>query len=112
IGQWENYRKVLVKGVLRGVTLTEIDWSVLNQVLVSIVGEGAVPQSLEEYFKYSECAVIESQDAGEGSNHDELMLIGNNTFRSKYGFDIEVSTIHGVKGETHDATLVLETKFH
>jgi DNA helicase-2/ATP-dependent DNA helicase PcrA len=26
------------------------------------------------------------------------------------GFHIHLSTIHGVKGETHDATLVMETK--
>ncbi|MEN8254836.1 MAG: hypothetical protein ABFR33_05130 [Verrucomicrobiota bacterium] len=25
---------------------------------------------------------------------------------------LELSTIHGVKGETHDATLLLETRFH
>lgn len=27
-------------------------------------------------------------------------------------FSIALSTIHGVKGETHDATLVMETKYY
>ena len=35
-----------------------------------------------------------------------------NKIKYKDGFDIELSTIHGVKGETHDATLIVETKNH
>ena len=34
----------------------------------------------------------------------------NNIFQATNGREIEVATIHAVKGETHDATLVLETK--
>ncbi|KAB2727992.1 UvrD-helicase domain-containing protein [Brucella anthropi] len=41
---------------------------------------------------------------------EEAVLPGN-VFASPNGVLMEVSTIHGVKGETHDATLVLETKF-
>lgn len=33
-----------------------------------------------------------------------------NKIRHPDGFDIQLSTIHGVKGETHDATLIMETK--
>jgi hypothetical protein len=35
-----------------------------------------------------------------------------NIFQATNGREIEVGTIHSVKGETHDATLVLETKNH
>ncbi len=34
-----------------------------------------------------------------------------NTFVSDDGVSVELATIHSVKGETHDATLVLETKY-
>ncbi|MES4993073.1 UvrD-helicase domain-containing protein [Agrobacterium radiobacter] len=34
-----------------------------------------------------------------------------NTFVSEGGVSVELATIHSVKGETHDATLVLETKY-
>jgi hypothetical protein len=34
-----------------------------------------------------------------------------NTFTSEGGVRIELATIHSVKGETHDATLLLETKY-
>jgi hypothetical protein len=36
---------------------------------------------------------------------------GGTIFRAENGMPIRVSTIHAVKGETHDATLVLETKY-
>lgn len=42
----------------------------------------------------------------------DLTPFGNNCLRVTAGFTLEFSTIHGVKGETHDATLVLPTKFH
>lgn len=35
-----------------------------------------------------------------------------NVFVAENGREIEVGTIHSVKGETHDATLILETKNH
>lgn len=35
-----------------------------------------------------------------------------NTYKCSNGIKMNVSTIHSVKGETHDSTLVLETKFH
>jgi ATP-dependent DNA helicase UvrD/PcrA len=34
-----------------------------------------------------------------------------NIYRCLNGIRVEVSTIHAAKGETHDATLVLETKY-
>jgi DNA helicase-2/ATP-dependent DNA helicase PcrA len=37
--------------------------------------------------------------------------IYNNVYGEFCGIPIKVSTIHGVKGETHKATLYLETKF-
>lgn len=36
----------------------------------------------------------------------------NNIFQGKDGLEIELGTIHSIKGETHDATLILETKFY
>jgi hypothetical protein len=38
-------------------------------------------------------------------------VIKNNVVRQKNGIPVAFDTIHGVKGQTHDATLVLETKF-
>ncbi|WP_353642516.1 UvrD-helicase domain-containing protein [Mesorhizobium sp. WSM2239] len=42
---------------------------------------------------------------------DAAALPGN-VYAAPNGIIMEVSTIHGVKGETHDATLVLETKLN
>ena len=46
---------------------------------------------------------------------NEEALQSNNIYKYSYGsteVEIEVSTIHGVKGETHTATCYLETFFH
>jgi len=43
---------------------------------------------------------------------NEVEQATGNVFNSSNGRSIEVGTIHSVKGETHDATLVLETKNH
>jgi len=40
---------------------------------------------------------------------DQLSI--TNSYQCDNGLEIEVSTIHGVKGQTHDATLILETKY-
>ncbi len=47
-------------------------------------------------------------DAANSQNGEEYL--SNNIFQAVNGRKIEVATIHSVKGETHDATLVLETK--
>ncbi len=49
--------------------------------------------------------------AGLRAAHHNLDL-GANKLLYKDEFMLELSTIHGVKGETHDATLLLETRFH
>jgi len=51
-------------------------------------------------------------DSLEGDDVVELVSMPNNIISHRDGFNIELSTIHGVKGETHDATLILETKNH
>lgn len=42
--------------------------------------------------------------------HEEQRC-ATNMYQCDNGLNIEVSTIHSVKGETHDATLILETKY-
>tara|TARA_B110000503_G_C7040826_1_gene368140 strand:+ start:84 stop:539 length:456 start_codon:yes stop_codon:yes gene_type:complete len=52
-----------------------------------------------------------AHDIGE-PEEGALTTLPENMIRHPDGFRVELSTIHGVKGETHDATLVLETKYH
>ena len=81
--------------------LTAEGWADITQALCNIcdidIGDGAIA----EYLAYSD-QVPELLD--------EAVLPGN-VYVDPNGIPMEVSTIHGVKGETHDATLVLETKF-
>ncbi len=48
----------------------------------------------------------------EHQGDDEGKVPGTNRYICANGREIEVGTIHSVKGETHDATLILETKFN
>lgn len=58
------------------------------------------PTSTRQFFDYAE------------SKHAPTSIATNNKFRSTNGREVEITTIHSVKGETHDATLVLETRHH
>jgi len=51
-------------------------------------------------------------DANEDENQEDVSVVSlpDNKIKHSDGFQIELSTIHGVKGETHDATLIVETK--
>ncbi|MFA5857439.1 MAG: UvrD-helicase domain-containing protein [Elusimicrobiota bacterium] len=69
-----------------------------------------------EFFKYQlndELAAFVNSSAMETEN--EEVFRGNNIYKYSSGtpeIEIEVSTIHGVKGETHTATCYLETFFY
>ena len=60
----------------------------------------SVDRDTTNYLAYDEAINVQ--------NGEEYL--SNNIFQAVNGRKIEVATIHSVKGETHDATLVLETK--
>lgn len=55
-----------------------------------------------------------SDNASQESSDEGCLLteLSENRLEHSDGFKVEFSTIHGAKGETHDATLILETKNH
>ena len=76
-------------------------WEAQCDKLLSLLGIDGEDRRVKEYLVYSE------------SNDDDNVIAQagtSNIYRSASGREIEVGTIHSVKGETHDATLVLETK--
>ena len=55
----------------------------------------------------------ERVDGGQEDDEEStIKQLGGNKLMYLNEFEMELSTIHGVKGETHDATLLLETRFH
>ena len=66
------------------------------------------PALANEFIRWIDHATV----LGEGDINDSVN--GRNIYQYRFeGFevDIEVTTIHAVKGETHDATLILETSY-
>ncbi|OWO91238.1 hypothetical protein B5E41_27740 [Rhizobium esperanzae] len=81
--------------------LTAAEWPEIAQTLCEICDVDIGNVAIAEYLAY-------------GDHAPELLgeaVLPGNVYLGPSGIPMEVSTIHGVKGETHDATLVLETKF-
>lgn len=75
----------------------EEKWNELKQKLLAILGTH--DNDFLNYDKFSQA----------DTNKDNAKL---NTYKCSNGVKIKVATIHSVKGETHDSTLVLETKLY
>lgn len=91
----------LMADLLLRTTLTAAEWTDIAQTLCDICDIDIGNIAIAEYLAYADHVP---------ELFDEAVLPGN-VYLSPGGIPMEVSTIHGVKGETHDATLVLETKF-
>ena len=99
----------------------EIDrklWTNLVEVLTENLELGDISAEGTRFLEFTEEADPPEDGAqaeqGELEGADQvnhvLTAMPENRVRHQDGFLVELSTIHGVKGETHDATLVLETK--
>lgn len=96
---WHRYRRVLFWLMNHGNPLTDGKWQKVCTVLTRMLGIESPSAQVTVYLEYKQNLEQEQTDGAAIPNSP--------TFE---GIKIELSTIHGVKGETHDATLVLETK--
>ncbi|CAM5446728.1 RecBCD enzyme subunit RecB [Mycolicibacterium aubagnense] len=101
IGKAVQFNRLLAEMVMMD-EVTPDGWATLANALCAVCDVDVGHQDVAPFMAFSE--VPEELD-------DEAVLPGN-VFSNPNGVSMEVSTIHGVKGETHDATLVLETKFN
>lgn len=90
----------LIAGWVLGPEPTEPEWAERIQSLRGLLGLPANVGNAAEFLAYDSTPV--SADAAQPAPV--------NVFISEGGVKIQVATIHSVKGETHDATLLLETK--
>lgn len=87
--------------VMQTDTITEPFWQSKIIELLSLFNIEHIPE-VTEFLKFTQ------QDMDDSTNTSNIYSC---THEDKT-INVEVSTIHGVKGETHAATLVLETKNH
>lgn len=99
-GAYKEFKGLLTSWIMDGTPSQEL-WEAQCNKLLSLLGIDDQEGQLNEYLVYSKSNDNDNVFAQAGTA---------NIYRSASGREIEVGTIHSVKGETHDATLVLETK--
>lgn len=98
----EKYRdfKKLLTLMMLDLDLSEEGWVEYVNTLKAALDLGALTAEANEYLEYDASPDVEGSDEAPTTN----------VYTCANGRKIEVGTIHSVKGETHDATLILETK--
>ena len=107
--KWKELRKLMFHLINSGEKITEEIWGGVTKFILETF---EITGSSEELMSYLQFGCDDSdRPSGEVVDPSGSVkpFLGNTLIHSD-GFKIELSTIHGVKGETHDATLVLETK--
>jgi DNA helicase II / ATP-dependent DNA helicase PcrA len=108
---WDNYRKLIHTMLGDAYLIDEVTWGDIRHALSAIIGLNPIPAEAIEYLAFHEEG-LQGTDPGAGVPRDALESLPENMILHPDGFKVEISTIHAVKGETHDATLILETKNH
>lgn len=108
-GRRDCFQKLLLELCLPNQPLDTAFWTCMKDKLFDVLGpwtEEELTDDAKTFFKWTD-ENSGSQAEGTGSCKDRI-----NLYRYQKGdmaLNIELATIHSVKGETHTATLVLET---
>lgn len=112
-GKWKQFRETTHLLLDDGCQIDHESWSDICNLLEAIFNYQNIPDEASDYLSFSEEEAHEEIINNE-RDQDEISLtsLPDNKIMHSDGFCIELSTIHGVKGETHDATLIVATKNH
>lgn len=105
-GLFRRYQNLIVLMLNRSADLNPDIWSEVPTFLKDALDIAKLPAEIKPYIEFDNQTISEADNIETTS----LIQLENNLIKVVCGFKIEISTIHAVKGETHDATLVLETK--
>lgn len=112
IGNWIRFRKGLFYLLTETKATKSQYWGTGCRTLISLLQLENIPAEATDYMAFHEEEDTNLDETTQAENARSLILLKDNTLIHEDGFHIELSTIHAVKGETHDATLVIETKNH
>ncbi|NTU73433.1 UvrD-helicase domain-containing protein [Candidatus Roizmanbacteria bacterium] len=112
-GRWGAYRENIFLMLSDGIKIDQCFWGKISGSLKSLLALDNIQDEAAQYIAFTEdqtrtCVIISE----ENPESNLLVSLKDNKISHPDGFQIELSTIHGVKGETHDATLIVETKNH
>jgi len=99
--RFHRFRKLLTSWVLAEDS-DAASWMVQVEIMKSLLELDELNDEAIEFLEYD--AVDQAENGGR--------VPASNIYTCANGQEVEVGTIHSVKGETHDATLVLETQYH
>ena len=113
-GNWEPFRKVVYFLLDKNCELNTERWEKVTRYLIKILNTKELCGQGNEFMAFSEDTCLSERVEGgqEDAGENIIKQLGGNKLMYLNEFEMELSTIHGVKGETHDATLLLETRFH
>lgn len=110
IGSWTRFRNGLFYLLTETKATKSQHWELACHTLISLLQLENIPTEAKEYIAFHE--ETNPDKSRQTEQISPLISLKDNTLIHRDGFHIELSTIHAIKGETHDATLVLETKNH
>lgn len=111
-GVLSDYCKCIYFLLSSNADIGEEDWGNFCSQLLRILAIENTPAKVTEYLSFTSEPNDSDYPSSYGRERQPTITSKENKFIHPDGFQIEMSTIHGVKGETHDATLVIETKNH
>lgn len=109
--KWKNFRETIALYLENHTQFNEEKWRLCCELLDNIFGWGDLPGEAIQYLEFSELEEkgnpVDSEEEAEGT---PLAALSGNRIKHCSGFYVDLATIHSVKGESHDATLILQTK--
>lgn len=106
-GKLEAFGEFGYRVITSEVELTDESWSEFADIILQLFDIEMLSNEALEFLDFHD--PVDNEDIEIG-RFGELAILPGNRIKHPDGFCISLSTIHGVKGETHDATLILETK--
>jgi len=101
-GRYEKLRQLLTAWIMHGFPSRDMWAQHMKRLKVLLGLYGTMELDAQDFITYDNHLPPEQED----------QLSVTNSYQCDNGLEIEVSTIHGIKGQTHDATLILETKYN
>jgi hypothetical protein len=104
-GEYQNilcHFRVLIWHYINSFESKE-NWEKLNLCVKVLMEQASISVNMKDWLQYG--------DLPEEAQIDVSTLSDSNVYENN-GIRVLINTIHGVKGQTHDVTLVMETKFH
>ncbi len=113
-GHWHYFRRLIYFMLYAHYKIEKPIWERMVSKMKMIFEMENLEKEVADYLAFSEEGGGSHPElfAEEPGSHVDLVTHARNSIIHEDGFIVDLSTIHGAKGETHDATLLVETRNH